>query len=158
MNLIKSFKNVSYFTLENIDIKNMKAIVQLSRQVCQHPNARMREWGAEAITSLIKAGLSFKHEPPASQNQVEINLDGRKSGLLQSLTWVIDWTTSLTNPLFSSEVAAVASKPSEGALQCPPRRYPTETAGVCPTDPTEPGRQSRTRMASGAGGHWSDPQ
>uniref|UniRef100_A0A673LAY6 Protein MON2 homolog n=1 Tax=Sinocyclocheilus rhinocerous TaxID=307959 RepID=A0A673LAY6_9TELE len=38
-------------------------------EVCQHPNARMREWGAEAITSLIKAGLSFKHEPPLSQNQ-----------------------------------------------------------------------------------------
>ncbi|KTF92237.1 hypothetical protein cypCar_00024958 [Cyprinus carpio] len=38
-------------------------------EVCQHPNARMREWGAEAITSLIKAGLSFKHDPPLSQNQ-----------------------------------------------------------------------------------------
>uniref|UniRef100_A0A673JQQ4 Protein MON2 homolog n=1 Tax=Sinocyclocheilus rhinocerous TaxID=307959 RepID=A0A673JQQ4_9TELE len=38
-------------------------------EVCQHPNARMREWGAEAIASLIKAGLSFKHEPPLSQNQ-----------------------------------------------------------------------------------------
>uniref|UniRef100_A0A8C1Z396 Protein MON2 homolog n=1 Tax=Cyprinus carpio TaxID=7962 RepID=A0A8C1Z396_CYPCA len=49
--------------------KNMKPIVALSCQVCQHPNARMREWGAEAITSLIKAGLSFKHEPPLSQNQ-----------------------------------------------------------------------------------------
>ncbi|XP_051740951.1 protein MON2 homolog isoform X2 [Ctenopharyngodon idella] len=38
-------------------------------EVCQHPNTRMREWGAEAITSLIKAGLSYKHEPPLSQNQ-----------------------------------------------------------------------------------------
>lgn len=38
-------------------------------EVCQHPNARMREWGAEAITSLIKAGLSYKHEPPLSHNQ-----------------------------------------------------------------------------------------
>ncbi|XP_048464033.1 protein MON2 homolog isoform X3 [Rhincodon typus] len=38
-------------------------------EVCQHPNARMREWGAEAVTSLIKAGLSFKHDPPLSQNQ-----------------------------------------------------------------------------------------
>ncbi len=45
----------------------MKPIVEFSRQVCQHPNARMREWGAEAITSLIKAGLSFKHGPPLSQ-------------------------------------------------------------------------------------------
>uniref|UniRef100_A0A286XII2 Protein MON2 homolog n=1 Tax=Cavia porcellus TaxID=10141 RepID=A0A286XII2_CAVPO len=38
-------------------------------EVCQHPNSRMREWGAEALTSLIKAGLTFNHEPPLSQNQ-----------------------------------------------------------------------------------------
>lgn len=40
-------------------------------QVCQHPNSRMREWGAEALTSLIKAGLTFRHDPPLSQNQVK---------------------------------------------------------------------------------------
>lgn len=40
-------------------------------QVCQHPNTRMREWGAEAITALIKAGLAYKHDPPLSQNQVK---------------------------------------------------------------------------------------
>ncbi|KAF7701871.1 hypothetical protein HF521_001154 [Silurus meridionalis] len=38
-------------------------------EVCQHPNTRMREWGAEAVTSLIKAGLAYKHDPPLSQNQ-----------------------------------------------------------------------------------------
>ncbi|XP_069760291.1 protein MON2 homolog isoform X1 [Narcine bancroftii] len=38
-------------------------------EVCQHPNARMREWGAEAVTALIKAGLSFKHDPSLSENQ-----------------------------------------------------------------------------------------
>ncbi|XP_072341125.1 protein MON2 homolog isoform X2 [Scyliorhinus torazame] len=38
-------------------------------EVCQHPNARMREMGAEAVTALMKAGLSFKHDPPLSQNQ-----------------------------------------------------------------------------------------
>ncbi|XP_030678171.1 protein MON2 homolog isoform X4 [Nomascus leucogenys] len=38
-------------------------------EVCQHPNSRMREWGAEALTSLIKAGLTFNHDPPLSQNQ-----------------------------------------------------------------------------------------
>uniref|UniRef100_A0A673WMV8 Protein MON2 homolog n=1 Tax=Salmo trutta TaxID=8032 RepID=A0A673WMV8_SALTR len=38
-------------------------------EVCQHPNARMREWGAEAVTSLIKAGLAYKHNPPLAQNQ-----------------------------------------------------------------------------------------
>uniref|UniRef100_A0A671NL16 Protein MON2 homolog n=1 Tax=Sinocyclocheilus anshuiensis TaxID=1608454 RepID=A0A671NL16_9TELE len=71
-------------------------------EVCQHPNARMREWGAEAITSLIKAGLSFKHEPPLSQNQVEIQSDDLKSVLVQSLSLVIDWTRLqllLLNPL-----------------------------------------------------------
>lgn len=39
-------------------------------QVCQHPNSRMREWGAEAVTALIKAGLAYKHDPPLAQNQV----------------------------------------------------------------------------------------
>uniref|UniRef100_A0A8C7VSR0 Protein MON2 homolog n=1 Tax=Oncorhynchus mykiss TaxID=8022 RepID=A0A8C7VSR0_ONCMY len=38
-------------------------------EVCQHPNARMREWGAEAVTALIKAGLAYKHNPPLAQNQ-----------------------------------------------------------------------------------------
>uniref|UniRef100_M4A7K5 Protein MON2 homolog n=1 Tax=Xiphophorus maculatus TaxID=8083 RepID=M4A7K5_XIPMA len=38
-------------------------------EVCQHPNSRMREWGAEALTALIKAGLSYKHDPPLAQNQ-----------------------------------------------------------------------------------------
>ncbi|XP_032204737.1 protein MON2 homolog isoform X5 [Mustela erminea] len=40
-----------------------------NNKVCQHPNSRMREWGAEALTSLIKAGLTFNHDPPLSQNQ-----------------------------------------------------------------------------------------
>lgn len=30
----------------------------------------MREWGAEALTALIKAGLAYKHDPPLAQNQV----------------------------------------------------------------------------------------
>ncbi|XP_048864453.1 protein MON2 homolog isoform X2 [Brienomyrus brachyistius] len=38
-------------------------------EVCQHPNTRMREWGAEAVTALIKAGLAYKHDPPLPQNQ-----------------------------------------------------------------------------------------
>ncbi|XP_041693054.1 protein MON2 homolog isoform X2 [Coregonus clupeaformis] len=38
-------------------------------EVCQHHNARMREWGAEAVTALIKAGLAYKHNPPLAQNQ-----------------------------------------------------------------------------------------
>uniref|UniRef100_A0A8D3C2Q8 Protein MON2 homolog n=1 Tax=Scophthalmus maximus TaxID=52904 RepID=A0A8D3C2Q8_SCOMX len=39
-------------------------------EVCQHPNSRMREWGAEALTALIKAGLAYKHDPPLAQNLV----------------------------------------------------------------------------------------
>lgn len=39
-------------------------------QVCQHPNSRMREWGAEALTALIKASLAYKHDPPLALNQV----------------------------------------------------------------------------------------
>ncbi|KAG7271036.1 hypothetical protein CRUP_000382 [Coryphaenoides rupestris] len=38
-------------------------------EVCQHPNSRMREWGAEALTALIKAGLAYKHDPPLIHNQ-----------------------------------------------------------------------------------------
>ncbi|KAI9519665.1 Endocytosis and vacuole integrity protein [Dissostichus eleginoides] len=38
-------------------------------EVCQHTNSRMREWGAEALTALIKAGLAYKHDPPLAQNQ-----------------------------------------------------------------------------------------
>uniref|UniRef100_A0A8C4I9C7 Protein MON2 homolog n=1 Tax=Dicentrarchus labrax TaxID=13489 RepID=A0A8C4I9C7_DICLA len=43
-------------------------------EVCQHPNSRMREWGAEALTALIKAGLAYKHDPPLAQNQVAKSL------------------------------------------------------------------------------------
>ncbi|XP_077938061.1 protein MON2 homolog isoform X1 [Gasterosteus aculeatus] len=38
-------------------------------EVCQHPNSRMREWGAEALTALIKASLAYKHDPPLAHNQ-----------------------------------------------------------------------------------------
>ena len=38
--------------------------------VCQHPNSKMREWGAEALTSLIKAALAYKHKPPLHENLV----------------------------------------------------------------------------------------
>ncbi|XP_030829471.1 protein MON2 homolog isoform X2 [Strongylocentrotus purpuratus] len=36
--------------------------------ICQHPNVKMREWGAEAVTSLIKAALAYKHTPPLHEN------------------------------------------------------------------------------------------
>lgn len=58
-------------------------------QVCQHPNSRMREWGAEALTSLIKAGLTFNHEPPLSQNQVETGFNDRLhlSFYVRGISW-----------------------------------------------------------------------
>ena len=38
--------------------------------VCQHPHVRMREWGVEAVTYLVKAALTHKHNPPLKDNQV----------------------------------------------------------------------------------------
>lgn len=58
----------------------------------------------------------------------------------------------------SSETAAAAVEPAEGAVQRSSRRHPTETAGVRSSDPSEPGRQPRTGVASGAGGHRSHSQ
>lgn len=39
-------------------------------EVCQHPHIRMREWGVEAITYLVKAALQHKYQPPLRDNQV----------------------------------------------------------------------------------------
>lgn len=38
-------------------------------EVCQHPHIRMREWGVEAITYLVKAALAHKYQPPLKENQ-----------------------------------------------------------------------------------------
>lgn len=37
-------------------------------EVCQHPHIRMREWGVEAITYLVKAALQFKYDKPLKDN------------------------------------------------------------------------------------------
>lgn len=39
-------------------------------EVCQHPHIRMREWGVEAITYLVKAALQYKYETPLKDNVV----------------------------------------------------------------------------------------
>lgn len=39
-------------------------------EVCQHPHIRMREWGVEAITYLVKAALAFKYQQPLKDNMV----------------------------------------------------------------------------------------
>ncbi|KAK7789330.1 hypothetical protein R5R35_012807 [Gryllus longicercus] len=38
-------------------------------EVCQHPHIRMREWGVEAVTYLVKAALQHKYQPPLRENQ-----------------------------------------------------------------------------------------
>ena len=38
-------------------------------EVCRHPHIRMREWGVEAITCLVKAALQHKYTPPLRDNQ-----------------------------------------------------------------------------------------
>ncbi|KAL1492514.1 hypothetical protein ABEB36_010756 [Hypothenemus hampei] len=37
-------------------------------EVCRHPHIRMREWGVEAITYLVKSALSYKHTVPLKEN------------------------------------------------------------------------------------------
>jgi len=41
-------------------------------QVCQHTHAKMREWGAEAVTSLVRSALNYDHKPPLTENTVSI--------------------------------------------------------------------------------------
>jgi len=41
-------------------------------EVCQHRHIRMREWGVEAITYLVKAALQYKHNSPLKENMVRI--------------------------------------------------------------------------------------
>lgn len=37
-------------------------------KVCQHPHSRMREWGVEAMTYLVKTALLYKYEKPLKNN------------------------------------------------------------------------------------------
>ncbi|XP_050313877.1 protein MON2 homolog isoform X2 [Anthonomus grandis grandis] len=38
-------------------------------EVCHHPHIRMREWGVEAVTYLVKSALLYKHAIPLKENQ-----------------------------------------------------------------------------------------
>nr|CAH7751143.1 unnamed protein product [Callosobruchus chinensis] len=38
-------------------------------EVCHHPHIRMRGWGVEAVTYLVKSALLFKHAIPLKENQ-----------------------------------------------------------------------------------------
>lgn len=44
-------------------------------EVCQHRHIRMREWGVEAITYLVKSALQFKHKQPLKENLVCIVIE-----------------------------------------------------------------------------------
>lgn len=41
-------------------------------EVCQHPHIRMREWGVEAITYLVKSALQHNYQPCLRDNQVRL--------------------------------------------------------------------------------------
>lgn len=41
-------------------------------EVCQHRHIRMREWGVEAVTYLVKSALLYKHAKPLKDNMVRI--------------------------------------------------------------------------------------
>ncbi|KAL4226462.1 Endocytosis and vacuole integrity protein [Mactra antiquata] len=36
--------------------------------VSQHPHTGLRNWGAEAVTNLVKSALAYKHDPPLHEN------------------------------------------------------------------------------------------
>lgn len=51
-------------------------------EVCRHPHLRMREWGVEAITYLVKAALQHKHTVSLREKQkIQILLLGPLSEL-----------------------------------------------------------------------------
>lgn len=54
--------------LSRIDIL-WRPVTNHMLDVCQHPHIRMREWGVEAITYLVKAALQYKYQPPLKENQ-----------------------------------------------------------------------------------------
>ena len=39
-------------------------------QVSQHPHTRLREWGADALTSLVRSAMTFNFESPLSKDLV----------------------------------------------------------------------------------------
>lgn len=57
--------------LSRIDIL-WRPVTNHMLDVCHHPHIRMREWGVEAITYLVKAALQYKYQPPLKDNQVSI--------------------------------------------------------------------------------------
>ncbi|KAK9890442.1 hypothetical protein WA026_010528 [Henosepilachna vigintioctopunctata] len=79
MELAYSNREPSLFAVAKLletGIVNMNRIEVLWRpltnhllEVCRHPHIRMREWGVEAITYLVKSALHYKHAIPLRENQ-----------------------------------------------------------------------------------------
>ncbi|XP_076468992.1 protein MON2 homolog [Babylonia areolata] len=62
---MKHQKSVEGGTLHEQNPEGEEALGPL---VCQHPHGGLRNWAAEAVTSLVKAVLNHKFEPPLHQN------------------------------------------------------------------------------------------
>jgi hypothetical protein len=63
-------------------------------EVCHHPHIRMREWGVEAITYLVKAALQHKYLPPLRENKVRIRQYITQCNIL--ITFVFTETSNIT--------------------------------------------------------------
>lgn len=78
--LLYSFQEPSLFAVAKLletGLVNLPRVEVLWRpltnhllEVCQHPHIRMREWGVEAITYLVKMALQHKYPQPLRDNQV----------------------------------------------------------------------------------------
>ncbi|KAK2711568.1 hypothetical protein QYM36_012656 [Artemia franciscana] len=79
MEVAYSNREPSFFgvaKLLEISLVNLHRLEMLWKQVTDnflqlafHPSLRLREWGVEALTSLIRAAIHVKFEPPLKQNQ-----------------------------------------------------------------------------------------
>lgn len=50
-------------------------------EVCHHPVTRMREWGVEAITTLVRSAIQYQHMLPLKENQVPLSVHRLKPSL-----------------------------------------------------------------------------
>ncbi|XP_022784455.1 protein MON2 homolog [Stylophora pistillata] len=70
-------------------------------EVCQHPHTKMREWGAEAVTSLVRSALTHDHDLPLKQD-------------LQLQSMILSPLQEMSNISFSD----IRYKQLECVLQC----------------------------------------
>lgn len=71
-------------------------------EVCQHPHIRMREWGVEAVTYLVKAALQYKYETPLKDNMVS---NGSANAKINSETM-----RQMANSSFVSDTSSIATE------------------------------------------------